>query len=368
MVLVLGVVFTRSKGLESDGVGVGVQGEGTLNGHVHDHETLATESVGEDLDGVANQQTRPGERVEDAEDPDEENHGLVGALGAVLSVQARSEGPEDEGAKHAASGSEESRATADLVDEHGHGDGDDEGETGLAGGETELGGGVVDTGGLVQLGGVVGDNGVAGPLGEEPERKQNGEAVTVATGLEEVEVAAVLGALHLETDGLLDLAELELDGGVVGVAVGVILGEDVEGLVVLILGDQETGRLGNPPDTDELDDGGEGLEQGGNTPRPVALDIVGSESQPGDDEGTDVPQAVVDGGETSAMLRVSELGEKHGGGDLGEGVAKAEHSTATHEHVKVLGDGLENGTDDHDDAANDDGELTAEVIGKEGTV
>lgn len=358
----------RTKVVEGDRVGVGVEGKRALDRHVHDHQALATESVGEDLDRVADEQTGPGERVEDAEDPDEEDHGLVGALGAVLSVETGSQGPEDEGAAHTGGGSEESRPTAELVNEQSHRSRNDEGETGLAGRETELGGGVGDAGGLVQLGGVVGDNGVAGPLGEEAERQENGEAVTVAAGLEEVEVAAVLGRLHLEADGLLDLAELKLDGGVVGVAVGVVLGEDVEGLVVLVLGDQKTGRLGNPPDTEELDDGGESLEQGGNAPRPVVVDVVGAEGQPGDNEGTDVPQAVVDGGETSAVLRMSELSEKHGGGDLGEGVAKAEHGTATHKGIEVLGGGLENGTDDHDNAANDDGELAAEVVGKEGAV
>ena len=98
------------------------------------------------------------------------------------------------------------------------------------------------------------------------------------------------------------------------------------------------------------------------------VDVVGAKGQPGDNEGTDVPQAVVDGGETGAVLRMGELGEKHRRGNLGEGVAKAQHGATAHECIEVLGGGLENGTDDHDNAADDDGGLAAEVVGKEGAV
>lgn len=353
--------------LEGDGVGVDVEGEGGLDEDVHDHETLGAEAVGENLNGVADEETGPGERVEDAKDPDEEDHGLVGAGGLLLVVERRGQSPEDESAKHAGGRSQEHGAAADLVDEHGHADGDDEGEDGLAGRETELGGGLGDTGRVVELGRVVGDDGVARPLREDTERDEDGEAVTVALGLEEVEVAAVGLGLHLEADGLLDLAELELDRGVVLVAVGVEAGEHGEGLVVPVLGDEVTGRLRHPPDEDDLDDRGEGLKEGRDAPRPLVLHEVGAEAQPADDEGADVPQAVVDRGETGTMLGVADLGEKHGRGDLGERVAESEHEAAAHEGRQVLRGTLEDGTDDHDDAADGDGELPAIVVGDEGT-
>lgn len=319
--------------LEGDGVGVDVESEGGLDEDVHDHETLGAEAVGENLNGVADEETGPGERVEDAKDPDEEDHGLVGALGLLLVVESRSESPEDEGAEHAGGGSQEHGAAADLVDKHGHCDGNDEGEAGLAGRETELGGGLGDTGRVVKLARVVGDDGVTRPLREDTERDEDGEAVTVALGLEEVEVAAVDLGLHLEADGLLDLAELELNRGVVLVAVGVVRGQHGEGLVVPVLGDEVTGRLGHPPDEDDLDDRGEGLEESRDTPRPLVLHEVGAEAQPADDEGADVPQAVVDGREAGTMLRVADLGEKHGRGDLGERVAESKHEAAAHESV-----------------------------------
>ena len=133
VVLVLGMVLAGAKGLESDGVGVGVEGKSALDRHVHDHETLATKLVGEDLDGVADEETGPGERVENAKDPDEEDHGLVGALGALLTVQGGCESPEDEGAEHTTGGSEEESAAINLVNEKSHPNGDDEGKASLAG-------------------------------------------------------------------------------------------------------------------------------------------------------------------------------------------------------------------------------------------
>ena len=339
------------KVLESNGVGVGVEGQGTLNRNIHDHETLGAQLVGQNLDGVADEQTRPGEGVEEREDPDEGDHGVVGAGRALLVVQARGEGPEDESAEHAGGGGQEGGAAAEAVDVQGHGNGNDERHAGLAGREAELLGGVGDAGAVVEQAGVVGDDGIARPLREDTEGEQDDEAVAVALGPEEVEVAAGLLVLKLEADRLLDLAELELDGGIVDVAVGVVLGKHVEGLLVPVLGHQVAGGLRDPVDEGQLDDGGKSLEQGRHAPRPVALGVVGAEGNPGDDytqslanlcrweilsmekptQGTDVPQAVVDGGETGTVLGMADLGEKHRGRDLSQAVAETKQSTATHE-------------------------------------
>jgi len=247
-------------------VRVDVEGEGGLDGNVHHHQTLGTQPVGQNLDGVADQQTGPGESVHDTEEPDEDDHGNVGTGGALLLVEGAGQGPEDEGHKHATSRGKEGGTAADSVNQQGHGKRDDERETGLATVETELLGRAQDAGRLVELGGVVGDDGIAGPLTEEAEGQQNGQTVAVALGLEEVDIGAVGIRLVLETDRLLDLAELKLDGSVVDVAVGVVLGKDFEGLVVLVLGHQVTRGLGHPVDEGNLDQGGQGLDQSGNTP------------------------------------------------------------------------------------------------------
>lgn len=128
------------------GVGVVVEREGGLDGQVDNHETLGTQLVRQDLDGVADEETGPREGVEEAKQPDEEDHGVVGAGRAVLLVQAGRQGPEDEGHEHAARGGEEDGSATEAVDLHGERQGGDEGETGLAGGEAEAGGGALDAG------------------------------------------------------------------------------------------------------------------------------------------------------------------------------------------------------------------------------
>lgn len=104
------------KGLERDGVGVVVEGEGGLDAGLDDEEPLCAEPVGEDLEGVADDEPYPGGGVEDVEEPDEEDHGVVGPRGAALLVEGRGEGPEDEGEEHSRRGEDEDGAAADLVD------------------------------------------------------------------------------------------------------------------------------------------------------------------------------------------------------------------------------------------------------------
>lgn len=123
------------KSLKSHGVGIVVQRQRSLHAPLHDEQALGAELVGQDLDGVADEQAGPGHGVHDVEDPDEGDHGVVGARGAVLLVQGGGERPEDEGDEHAGRGGDEGWAATEFVDEHGHADGDDEGEGGDAGRE-----------------------------------------------------------------------------------------------------------------------------------------------------------------------------------------------------------------------------------------
>lgn len=149
---------------KGDGVGVGVECQSDLHAEVHDHETLGSQHVWQDLDSVADQQTRPSKGVEDAKDPDEHNHSIRSTGGAMVFIEPRSQGPDGECDQHAGSGREESGATAQFVNEHGHGDGYDKSETGLPSRQTQLLGGAGNTSGLVEEGGVVGDDSVARPL------------------------------------------------------------------------------------------------------------------------------------------------------------------------------------------------------------
>ena len=67
----------------------------------------------------------------------------------------------------------------------------------------------------------------------------------ITLGLEEVQVAGAAGNLFLYPESFLDFTVLELDSRVVLVAVGVPFGQGLEGLVVAVLGDQPSGRLGH---------------------------------------------------------------------------------------------------------------------------
>lgn len=49
-------------------------------------------------------------------------------------------------------------------------------------------------------------------------------------------------------------------------------------------------------------------------------------------EASQVPQAVIDGGKGSTMLRVNNLGQQHWRGQLTERVAESENETTSTEH------------------------------------
>ena len=123
------------KRLKGYGVCIVVQRQSCLNASLHHKQTLGPEFVWQDLNGVSDEETRPGHGVHDVEDPDEGNHRKVGTWGTLLLVQSRCQGPKDEGDEHAARGGEEGWASAELVDEHCHGDRDDESDGGDAGGQ-----------------------------------------------------------------------------------------------------------------------------------------------------------------------------------------------------------------------------------------
>jgi hypothetical protein len=68
------------------------------------------------------------------------------------------------------------------------------------------------------------------------------------------------------------------------------------------------------------------------------------------------------------MLGMGDLGEKHRRANLRQRVAKTEQNTTAGKHAVAVRSTLDSGTANHDDAANGDGELTAETIGEDRTV
>ena len=70
----------------------------------------------------------------------------------------------------------------------------------------------------------------------------------------------------VHADSRLDLLELVLDERVLFITICMVVRKDVQRLLLLALADEETWGLGHEPDEEELEDGGNGLEEGRNTP------------------------------------------------------------------------------------------------------
>ena len=262
--------------LPCDRIGLVTDGENGLDGDVHDHETLGTEAEGQDLQRVGNEQTGPGDGVEDSEDPDDGDLHVAGGFVGVARVLVHGgcDGPDGEHDHHTGSTDEEEAATTGRVDESGGGDGGDEGDGCLTDVETQTLAGAGDSRALVDQAGVVGEESVTGVLRDYTERDQDGQSPTVTPGLEEVDVAGALVGLFLQAHGLLDLLELELNSGVELIAGGVVVGEHGQSFVGAVLADEPSWGLWNPIDETKLDDRGEDLEKCDDLPGPITLDVL----------------------------------------------------------------------------------------------
>lgn len=93
-----------------------------------------------------------------------------------------------------------------------------------------------DTHAVVDQAGVVAEQSIAAVLRDDSQRNQESQTIAVTTGSHEVQVTAVLLVGHLQADGLLDFAVLELNSRVVLITVAVVVGQGVEGFIVSLLG------------------------------------------------------------------------------------------------------------------------------------
>lgn len=367
--------------LPRDRVGLVSDGEDGRDGDVHDHQTLGTKAERQNFQCVGDEQTGPRDGVEDAEDPDDGDLNVTGGFVGVarVLVYGRCDGPDGEHDHHAGGTDEEEAATTGGIDESGGGDGGDEGNGGLTNVETQTLTGAGDSCALVDQAGVVGEQSVTGVLRNDTERDQNGQPPAVTSSLQEVDVAATLVGLFLHAHRLLDLLELELDGGVELVSSGVVVGEHVESLVSAIFADKPSRRLWDPVDEAKLNDGWEDLKKGDDLPGPVTLDVLAAvrderrdyamsvlEDQSGRwrclTKCTKVPQGVVDGGETSSVLRVTDLSEEDRTTHLSHRVTETEDETTGEVGLPVLANGGDDTTDDHDDTTDGDGKSTSKPV------
>jgi len=129
---------------------------------------------------------------------------------------------------------------------------------------------------------------------------------------------------------------LELNNLILVVTVGVALCQDAESLLRLATRDEETRGLINNPHEDELKDGRESLDEGRHTPRPLGLDVEGTECEPCGNNGSDVPEGVVDGSEGSTVLGVGQLGNEHGRTTLGDRDTETNDESETWSAIVML--------------------------------
>ena len=354
--------------LPGDGVGLTTNGKDSLNGDVHDHETLGTQSIRKDLECVSDEETRPGECVEDTEDPDAGNldvtSSLVG-LARVL-VDGGGDGPADEGHAHTGGGGQEERTTTNLVDEGSGIEGHSEIQDTFTGRESKLLVLVLDTGTCVDKVDVVGEQSVTGVLRDNTEGDENSEPPSVTLGPDEVQVARVRLSILLHSDGLPHLLVGELDSRVVAVALSVVIGKHRFGLLVALLGDEPTWGFGDPPDEAELECGWQTLEQSDGPPRPLVGNVGCSPANESDEQGSQIPETIVYGGKSTTMLRMADLGKENGRAHLSEGVTETEDEAASEVDLPVGREARDQSTSNHDNAASSDRNLAANSLGEEG--
>lgn len=86
---------------------------------------------------------------------------------------------------------------------------------------------------------VVREQRVAGHLGEETHHRRDKDATAHARGFDHVP-PGLLGVVHLDGDGRLDLSHLRTGEQRVRVPLGVVFDQDSKGFVVAVLADQPT--------------------------------------------------------------------------------------------------------------------------------
>lgn len=117
------------------------------------------------------------------------------------------------------------------------------------------------------------------------------------------------------------------------------------------------------PENDELNDTGSTLQDGGKSPRPVVTPVVSTEAGPRDQKRAQIPQTIIHGGETGAVLRMADLGQEHGRADLSKGVAESKENTTTSVDTIVGSGSLKSGTNSHKDETESNRGATTPAIG-----
>jgi len=154
--------------------------------------------------------------------------------------------PGTESTEHASSSEQEQWATSEFINEEAHSQGSDEVDDVQNTIDLQLELLVGDTGLSKDVAHIIGDESVSRPLGEETKGDQDQEAASVSNGLEHVSPSVALELL-LELDRVVNFAIFDLDKLIFHVSFGVALSQDMQCLLALALGNEETRRLWDHP-------------------------------------------------------------------------------------------------------------------------
>jgi len=146
-----------------------------------------------------------------------------------------------------------------MFDAHGSSDGNDEVPDGNDTVDQSLVAGARDANTVKDLVQVVGNETVSRPLREDTNANNDPQAAKVTRGTEEVEPGSAFG-LSFELNGFLDFVEFEVDERVILFSSSVVLGENPSGLSLAAFADQPSRGFWDQPDEQDLDDGGQTLE------------------------------------------------------------------------------------------------------------
>jgi hypothetical protein len=142
---------------------------------------------------------------------------------------------------HTCRADEEEAATTCRVHERGGSDRSDQGDGCLPNIKSKLLASAGNASSSIDEVGVVGEKSVARVLRNDTKADEDSQPPSIASSLEELEVARACLGFLLQTHSLTDLSVLELYGSVVGVSSCMVVREEVEGLVVAVLADEISG-------------------------------------------------------------------------------------------------------------------------------
>ena len=322
---------------------------------------LARILYGENLGSVADEHAGPGTVVEEIVDEDHAKYSLCCGVATVFHVLRGTDGPNDEGAHHTGGGEKEELATTDLVNEEAHSDSDKQ-VPDLKNTVDDILGEDISIAELIEnLVDIVRDKAVAGPLGEEARCDHDEHTVTIALGADKFLPSIALKFL-LKSDCVANLGQLKLHQVIVHIAVGMCVGQNFQSLLITALCKEPTWRLRDEENEADLQSRWEDLDKGWCSPGPVVVNVVCAVCQPSCNNRAKVPQGVVNGGKDGAVLRVAQLRNQQWGAAVRNGDAKTDEESSCDEHPEVDGDGLEDNSKNHHEAADEDTKPSTEPI------